>query len=144
MMTRCSFARYIYCIDQLCLYSFPKIVYWYSDRLLCGGGINYFSMSGVLPLGNLCDFPPEWKFEVSLLAQWHLICSAVLVVLAFKFWLYRFLPGLKCILCHATLYSFFYSTTLLPNVSVIAQGLFCGAEYTHHTFTPIINDNTTN
>ena len=27
MMTRCSFARYIYCIDQLCLYSFPKIVY---------------------------------------------------------------------------------------------------------------------
>ena len=47
--------------------------------------LNYFSMSGVLPLGNLCDFPHEWKFEVSLLAQWHLTCSSVLVVLAFKF-----------------------------------------------------------
>ena len=31
---------------------------------------------------------------------------------------------------------FFYSTTLLPNVSVnivIAQGMFGGTEYTHHT-----------
>ena len=32
-----------------------------------------------------------------------------------------------------------YSTTLLPSVStLIAGGMFCGAKYTHHTFTPII------
>ena len=32
-----------------------------------------------------------------------------------------------------------YNTTLLPSVNtMIAQGMFCGAKYTHHTFTPII------
>ena len=31
-----------------------------------------------------------------------------------------------------------YSTTLLPRVNTIAIGMFCGAKYTHHTFTPII------
>ena len=32
-----------------------------------------------------------------------------------------------------------YNTTLLPSVNtVIARGMFCGAKYTHHTFTPII------
>ena len=40
--------------------------------------------------------------------------------------------------------SFFYNTTqynitLLPSVNtLIARGMFCGARYTHHTFTPII------
>ena len=28
--------------------------------------------------------------------------------------------------------------TLLPSVNTIALGLFCGARYTHHIFTPII------
>ena len=28
--------------------------------------------------------------------------------------------------------------TLLPSVNTIARGMFCGAKYTHHTFTPII------
>ena len=33
----------------------------------------------------------------------------------------------------------FYSITLLPSVNtLIAQGMFYGAKYTHHTFTPII------
>ena len=31
------------------------------------------------------------------------------------------------------------STTSMPSVSVIAQGLFCGAKYAHHTFLPIIS-----
>ena len=31
-----------------------------------------------------------------------------------------------------------YNTTLLPSVNTIALGMFCGARYTHHTFTPII------
>jgi len=31
-----------------------------------------------------------------------------------------------------------YSTTLLPSVTIIARGMFCGARYTHHTFTPVI------
>ena len=32
-----------------------------------------------------------------------------------------------------------YSTTLLPSVNtLIARGMFCGAKYTHHKFTPII------
>ena len=32
-----------------------------------------------------------------------------------------------------------YNITLLPSVStLIARGMFCGAKYTHHTFTPII------
>ena len=30
------------------------------------------------------------------------------------------------------------TTTLLPSVHTIALGLFCGARYTHHIFTPII------
>ena len=29
-------------------------------------------------------------------------------------------------------------TALLPSVSVTARGMFCGANYTRHTFTPII------
>ena len=32
-----------------------------------------------------------------------------------------------------------YNATLLPSVNtLIVRGLFCGAKYTHHTFTPII------
>ena len=32
-----------------------------------------------------------------------------------------------------------YNVTLLPSVNtLIARGMFCGAKYTHHTFTPII------
>ena len=31
-----------------------------------------------------------------------------------------------------------HSTTLWPSVNTTAQGMFCGAKYTHHTFTPII------
>ena len=32
-----------------------------------------------------------------------------------------------------------YNITLLPSVNtLIARGLFCGARYTHHTFTPVI------
>ena len=32
-----------------------------------------------------------------------------------------------------------YNKTLLPSVNtLIARGMFCGAKYTHHTFTPII------
>ena len=32
-----------------------------------------------------------------------------------------------------------YNTTLLSSVNtLIARGMFCGAKYTHHTFTPII------
>ena len=32
-----------------------------------------------------------------------------------------------------------YNTTLLLSVNtLIARGMFCGAKYTHHTFTPII------
>ena len=31
-----------------------------------------------------------------------------------------------------------HSTTLLPSVNTNARGMFCGAKYTHHTFTPII------
>ena len=30
------------------------------------------------------------------------------------------------------------NTTLLPSVSTIARGMFCGAKYTYHTFTPMI------
>ena len=30
-----------------------------------------------------------------------------------------------------------YNTTLLPSVNTLtARGMFCGAKYTHHTFTP--------
>ena len=32
-----------------------------------------------------------------------------------------------------------YNITLLVSVNIlIARGMFCGAKYTHHTFTPII------
>ena len=31
-----------------------------------------------------------------------------------------------------------YYTTLLPGVGTSALGMFCGAKYTHHTFTPVI------
>ena len=32
-----------------------------------------------------------------------------------------------------------YNTTLLPSFNTLtAQGMFCGAKYTHHTFTPIV------
>ena len=32
-----------------------------------------------------------------------------------------------------------YNITLLPSVNtLIARGMFCGAKYTHHTFTPVI------
>ena len=32
-----------------------------------------------------------------------------------------------------------YNRTLLPSVNtLIARGMFCGAKYTRHTFTPII------
>ena len=32
-----------------------------------------------------------------------------------------------------------YNTTLLPSVNtLIARAMFCGAKYTHHTFTPTI------
>ena len=32
-----------------------------------------------------------------------------------------------------------YNITLLPSVNtLIARGMFCGAKYAHHTFTPII------
>ena len=32
-----------------------------------------------------------------------------------------------------------YNTSLLPSVNtLIARGMFCGAKYTHHTFTPIL------
>ena len=30
------------------------------------------------------------------------------------------------------------SATLLPSVGVIAQGKFCGAKHTHHTFMPVV------
>ena len=30
------------------------------------------------------------------------------------------------------------NTTLLPSVNTLARGMFCGAKYTHQTFTPII------
>ena len=30
-----------------------------------------------------------------------------------------------------------YSTTLLPSVNPIALGMFCGAQYTYHTFTTV-------
>ena len=34
---------------------------------------------------------------------------------------------------------YIYNITLLPSVNtLIARGMFCGAKYTHHTFTPII------
>ena len=32
----------------------------------------------------------------------------------------------------------YFYTALLPSVSTVALGMFCGAKYTHHTFTPII------
>ena len=36
-------------------------------------------------------------------------------------------------------YNIQYNITLAPSVStLIVQGMFCGAKYTHHTFTPII------
>ena len=36
-------------------------------------------------------------------------------------------------------YAIQYNITLLPSVNtLIARGMFCGAKYTHHTFTPII------
>ena len=36
-------------------------------------------------------------------------------------------------------YSVQYNITLLPSVNtLIARGMFCGAKYTHHTFTPVI------
>ena len=38
-----------------------------------------------------------------------------------------------------TQYNTIYNITLLPSVNtLIAQGMFCGAKYIHHTFTPII------
>ena len=30
------------------------------------------------------------------------------------------------------------NTTLLPSVNTVALGMFCGAKYTHHTFTPVV------
>ena len=34
---------------------------------------------------------------------------------------------------------FFKFISLLPSVNtLIARGMFCGAKYTHHTFTPVI------
>ena len=33
-----------------------------------------------------------------------------------------------------------FNATSLPSANVTAQGMFCGAKYTHHTFTLIIND----
>ena len=33
------------------------------------------------------------------------------------------------------------NTTLLPSVNTVARGMFCGAKYTHHTFTPAIKHN---
>ena len=34
-----------------------------------------------------------------------------------------------------------YNTTLLTSVNTIARGIFCGARYTQHSFTPIIKHN---
>ena len=32
-----------------------------------------------------------------------------------------------------------YNITLMPSVNtLIVRGIFCGAKYTHHTFTPVI------
>ena len=31
-----------------------------------------------------------------------------------------------------------YNTTLLPSVKTVALEMFCGAKYTHHTFTPVM------
>ena len=31
-----------------------------------------------------------------------------------------------------------YNATLLPGVNTVALGMFYGASYTHHTFTPVI------
>ena len=37
-----------------------------------------------------------------------------------------------------------YNISLLPSVNtLIARGMFCGAKYTHHTFTPVIKHLTT-
>ena len=37
------------------------------------------------------------------------------------------------------IHTIIYNTTLLPSVSIlIARGMFCGAKYTHHTFTLVI------
>ena len=36
-----------------------------------------------------------------------------------------------------------YNTSLLPSVSTIALGMFCGARYAHHTFTLIIKHDIT-
>ena len=39
----------------------------------------------------------------------------------------------------AMLHNTIHNITLLPSVNtLIARGMFCGAKYTHHTFTPII------
>ena len=40
---------------------------------------------------------------------------------------------------HAVYSTVQYNITLLPSVNTLtAQGMFCGAKYTRHTFTPII------
>ena len=33
-----------------------------------------------------------------------------------------------------------HNTTLLPRVNTFGRGMFCGAKYTHHTFSPIIKE----
>ena len=33
-----------------------------------------------------------------------------------------------------------HNTTLLPSVNTFGRGMFCGAKYTHHTFSPIIKE----
>ena len=57
----------------------------------------------------------------------------------FRFVTSHSVTGLSSSLLQRQIPTIQYNLTLLPSVNtLIARGMFCGAKYTHHTFTPII------
>ena len=52
-------------------------------------------------------------------------------------------PRLDNEITYNTINEITYNATLPPSLDVTAQGMSCGAKYTHHTFTPIIKQQIT-
>ena len=94
----------------------------------------------IIPLGSLVIVNhSSWisgHCEPFLLDLWSLwiIPLGSLVIVNHSIILHS--PGLQFLAC---IYNTIYNITLLLSVNTpIAWGMFCGAKYTHHTFTPII------
>ena len=92
---------------------------------------------------------PSWFLFLFLSLTHHMLASLFFIcavslrhpVLASLIFVEFFLntPFWLHFLCGEFLLYIQYNVTLLPSVNaLIARGMFCGAKYSHHTFTPII------